>query len=302
MNILDVIKNPCKLVLPLGRRGMLNWMSDETYLKLRYRAQMGKKLDLKEPKTYTAKLQWLKLYDHRPIYTTLVDKYAVKDHVKNLIGEEYVIPTYGVWDSFDDIEFDKLPDRFVLKCTHDSGGLIICRDKSKLDMAAARKKMERALRRDFFPVNREWSYKNVKPRFIAESYMEDSRTGELRDYKFFCFDGEPKMMFVASDRQTPGEDTKFDFFDMDYRHLDIVNGHPNAKTVPQKPENFERMKELARKLSKGLPHVRVDFYEVDGKVYFGELTFYHFSGTVPFQPESWDETIGSWLTLPEKCR
>lgn len=301
MKITQYLKNPYKMALFLANRGLLGWLSDRACLKLRYRAMMGKKLDLDHPKTYTAKLQWLKLYDHQPRYTSLVDKYAVKEFVRQTIGEEYLIPDFGVWDSFDDIDFESLPNEFVLKCTHDSGGMLICRDKSTLNLAKARKKMEKARKRSFYKFNREWTYKNVKPRIIAERYMENSSTGDLRDYKFFCFDGVPKLMFVATDRQTPGEDTKFDFFDMDYQHLDLINGHPNGNIPPEKPKNFEHMKELAAKLSQGIPHVRVDFYEVDGKAYFGEMTFYHFSGTVPFQPECWDHTMGDWLTLPEKC-
>ena len=289
-----------KTVGSLGRRGLLNWISDRTYLKLRFRAHMGRKLNLKNPTTYNEKLQWLKLYDRNPAYVPLVDKYTAKEYVKKTIGEQYVIPTLGVWDSFDDIDLDALPEQFVIKCTHDSGGLVICRNRAELDIAAAKAKMDQAMKTDFYYVNREWPYKQVQHRLIAEPYMEDSRTGELRDYKFFCFDGVPKMIFVATDRQTPGEEVKFDFFDMYYQHIDVRNGHPNAKVPQDKPESFEKMKELAAKLSQGLPHVRVDLYEVDGRVYFGEMTFYHFSGMVPFEPNCWDEIMGSWLTLPEK--
>lgn len=294
------LKNPYKIAFALSNRGLLNWLGDRPYLKLRYRGMMGKKLNLKNPQTYTAKLQWMKLYDRNPAYPALVDKYEVKNYVRKIIGDEYLIEDYGVWDHFDDIPFDKLPQSFVLKCTHDSGGMLICQDKSRLDPAEARSKMEKARNRSFFKLNREWPYKNVPSRIIAERYMENKATGDLRDYKFFCFDGVPKLMFVATERQTPGVETKFDFFDMDYQHLDLVNGHPNAGKIPEKPQNFELMKELAAKLSKGIPHVRVDFYEVDGKAYFGELTFFHFSGIVPFRPECWDRTLGDWLTLPPK--
>ncbi len=300
MKIIQYLKNPYKLVVFLGNRGRLRWMKDQTFLTLRYRAMMGEKPDLSAPTTYTQKIQWLKLHDRKEGYTRLVDKYLVKTFVKEVIGEEYLIPTLGVWDRADCISLDQLPDEFVLKCTHDSGGMLICRDKEKINWAKAQKKMERLRKKKFFWERREWTYKNVVPRIIAEPYMEDSRTGELRDYKFFCFDGVPKLMFVASDRQKPDEDTKFDFFDMDYRHLELINGHPNAAVPPEKPENFELMKQLASQLSQGIPHVRVDFYEVDGKVYFGEMTFYHFSGFVPFQPAKWDQILGDWLVLPEK--
>lgn len=283
------------------RGGYKNW-DDETFIKRSYKARMKKVLNLENPQTFNEKLQWLKLYDRKPIYTTMVDKSEVKAYVAERIGEEYIIPTLGVWDSFDEIDFDALPKRFVLKCTHDSGGLVICKDKARLDLGAARKKIEKSLKRDFFAFGREWPYKDVKPRIIAEQFMEDPVTQELRDYKFFCFDGEVKALFVATERQKPGEEVKFDFFDPDYNHLDFRQGHKNAQTSPEKPLQFELMKELAAKLSAGVPHVRVDFYEVAGKVYFGELTFFHFGGWVPFEPEEWDFAFGSWIRLPEKTR
>ena len=275
-------------------------MPDEKYLKRRFSACMKKELDLENPATFNEKLQWLKLYDRKPEYTQMVDKLAVKQYVAEKIGEQYIIPTLGVWDSFDEIDFDALPNQFVLKCTHDSGGLVICKDKSKLDKQKAKKKIERSLKREFFVVGREWPYKNVPKRIIAEKYVEDTATSELRDYKFFCFDGKPKLLFVATDRQTPGEEVKFDFFDMEYNHVDLRNGHQNAKNPPEKPKQFELMKELAEILSGGIPHVRVDFYEVNGQVFFGEITFFHFNGMVPFEPEEWDYTLGSWITLPSE--
>ena len=301
MNVKKIMKKVKKVSLQgLASRGLLKWMPDKMYLKLRFKQRMGKELDLKHPKTYNEKLQWLKLYDRKPIYTTMVDKYAVKRYVADRIGEEYIIPTLGVWDSFDDIIFDDLPDQFVLKCTHDSGGLAICRDKKTFNKQSAKAKIERSLKRNYYWSGREWPYKNVKPRIIAEQYMEDTKTEELRDYKFFCFDGVAKALFIATDRQKEGEEVKFDFFDMDFKHLDFKQGHPNAAVSPAKPETFDEMRQLAEKLSKGVPHLRVDFYEVNGKAYFGELTFSHFSGMVPFNPEEWDETFGSWIKLPEK--
>lgn len=281
----------------LSTRGLLNWMPDKLYLKLLFEAKMGKKLDLKNPQTYSEKLQWLKLYDRKPIYTKMVDKCEAKKYVAERIGEEYIIPTLGVWEKFDDIDFETLPDRFVLKCTHDSGGLVICRDKSRLDLLAAREKIEKSLKTNYYWHCREWPYKDVKPRIIAETYMEDQETGELRDYKFFCFDGMVKALFIATERASATEETKFDFFDESYNHLPFTNGHPNASQLPEKPVNFEKMKELAAKLSEGIPHLRVDFYEVNGKVYFGELTFSHWSGMMPFEPEEWDYKFGQWITL-----
>lgn len=281
-----------------ANKGKYNYMADEEYLKRRYRACIKKELHLENPKTYNEKIQWLKLYDRKPEYTVMVDKYAVKKYVADIIGEEYIIPTLGVWDTFEEIDFDKLPQQFVLKCTHDSGGLVICNDKSKFDMQKAKSKIEKSLNYDFYLKCREWPYKDVPRKVIAEKFMQDKETGELRDYKFFCFNGEPKIMLLATARQIAGETTKFDYFDMDFNHLDMRTGHPNADVVPQMPGQFELMKELAVKLSAGFAHVRVDFYEVDGKVYFGELTLYPAAGFSDFEPDEWDYTLGSWITLP----
>lgn len=280
--------------------GVLNLLPDFFYLKLIYRIRIGRKLNLKNPQTYTEKIQWIKLFDRNPLYTKLVDKYEVKKYVANTIGTQYIIPTIGVWESFDDIKFDELPEQFVLKCTHDSGGLIICKNKSQLDIKAAKEKIEKCLNRSYYWHGREWPYKNVKPRIIAEEYMEDTETQELRDYKFFAFDGETKALFIATDRQKKGEETKFDFFDSNFQHLPLINGHPNATIVPKKPVHFDEMKRLAGILSKGFPEVRVDFYEVNGKIYFGELTFAHWSGLTPFEPEKWDYRFGSWINLPKR--
>jgi len=282
----------------MSARGLYNWMPDKKFLETKFKIQMGKKLNLDNPKTFNEKLQWLKLYDRNPLYTTLVDKYAVRQYIKDTIGEEYLIPLVGgPWKTFDEIDFDALPDQFVLKCTHDSGGLVICRDKSKLDKEKARRKIEKCLKTNYYYGNREWPYKNVPPQIIAEKYMTDTLTAELRDYKFFCFDGMVKALFIATERANETEETKFDFFDENFQHLPFTNGHPNAAKLPEKPKRFELMKELAAKLSKGIPHVRVDFYEVDEKVYFGELTFFHWSGLVPFNPPEWDQKVGDWITL-----
>ncbi len=200
------------------------------------------------------------------------------------------------------IDFSKLPNQFVLKCTHDSGGLVICTDKSKLDMTVAKKKIEKSLKNDYYMQNREWPYKNVKRRIIAEEYMVDESGYELKDYKIFAFDGEAKAMFIASDRTNPNEETKFDFFDMDFNHLPFTNGHPNSKEWDKikRPKGLDEMKKYAEILSKGLPEARIDFYDINGKVYFGEITFFHWSGFERFEPAEWDEKFGSWITLPTK--
>lgn len=277
-----------------------HFVNPEKYVPKMFYQRMGYKLNLANPITYNEKLQWLKLYDHNPLYTTLVDKYEVKQYVADKIGSQYIIPTLGVWDSVDDIDFSSLPDQFVLKCTHDSGGLVICKDKSKLNVTRAKRVLRKSLKRNFYYMGFEWPYKNVKPRIIAEEYKEDSKTKELRDYKFFCFNGEVKSLFIATERQKEGEDVKFDFFDADFNHLPFKQGHENAIILPEKPKCFDFMKKLASILSKDLTQVRVDFYEVDGRVFFGEMTFFHHGGWTPFDPQEWDKKWGEWIILPRQ--
>ena len=273
-------------------------LSDKEAIKTRYYVNFGKFPNLKSPKTYNEKLQWLKLYYRRPELTKLVDKYEVKRIVADLIGEEYLIPTISVYNNADEIDFNVLPDKFVLKCTHDSESVIICKDKSKLDFAAAKDKLAACLKKSLYTWGREWPYKNVTPRIIAEELLENSDGSPINDYKFFCFDGSVKAMLICSERFSDG--TKLDYFDLNGEHLPFEHTYPNATLTPQMPHNFELMKELAEKLSYGFPHVRPDFYECNGKVYFGELTFFTASGFLPFVPEKWDEIFGSWLKLPKK--
>lgn len=286
-----------KVIFALNSRHMLDFLPDKAFLKLMFYVRMNKKLNFNNPTTFNEKLQWLKLYDRKPIYTSMVDKYEVKKYVADIIGEEFIIPTLGLWDNFDDIDFNALPDQFVLKCTHDSGGLVICKDKTKFDIVAARKKINRCLHSNYYKHGREWPYKFVCPRIIAEQYMEDD-SGELPDYKFFSFNGITKAMFIATDRTKQNEETKFDFYDMEFRRLPFTNTHPNSQKEISRPKAFDEMIQLANKLSKGFPQLRVDFYDINGKVYFGELTFSHNSGMVPFDPEEWDLIFGSWINLP----
>lgn len=272
-------------------------INDEAYIKCVWRTRMDYPLNLKSPRTFNEKLQWMKLNDRRPIYTVMVDKYAVKQFVAGIIGEEYIIPTLGVWDKPEDIQWELLPNQFVLKCTHNSGGIIICKDKTMLDIEYASNKLKKSFKQDYYLAGREWPYKNVPRRIIAEQYMEDEY-GELRDYKFFCFNGQVKALFIASERQSR-EEPYFDFFDENFNHLDLRHGHPNSPVLPQKPLNFELMKTIAAKLSKGFPELRVDLYDINGRVYFGELTLFHHNGTVIFDPEVWDYTFGSFIQLPQ---
>ena len=277
----------------------LNLLPDKFFIQLKFFKNFHRFPNLKEPQTFSEKLQWLKLYDRNSYYTKLVDKYEVKSIVADLIGEEYIIPTLGVWDNANDIDFDSLPDKFVLKATHDSGRVIICKDKAKLDKEWARTEMAKSLKRDFYALTREWPYKNVPRRIIAEEYMEDCGTNELRDYKFFCINGKVELLFIATGRQTQKE-PYFDFFDKDFIHIPLKHGHPNAPELPQKPRNFELMKVLSEKLSMGLPQIRVDMYEINGRIYFGELTLFHHSGMVRFDPQDWDYELGKLIKLPLK--
>lgn len=276
-----------------------HFITAKRYLKMQYKAYMGKKLNLKNPQTFNEKLQWLKLYNRKPEYIDMVDKLAVRKIISEKIGEEYLIPLLGAWDRFEDIDFDSLPNQFVLKCNHDSGSVIICKDKSTFDFVKAEKKLKKALKRNMYWHGREWPYKDVKPKIIAEKYMIDESGYELKDYKFFCFGGKVKALFIAKDRTKENEETKFDFFDENFIHLPFTNGHPNAEPPYFKPDGFEEMKALAEKLSEGIPHLRVDFYNINGQIYFGELTFFHWSGLIPFEPEEWDEKFGSWIDLRE---
>lgn len=296
---LRLLKDPNFRFVFLADKGWNSNVSDEEVIRRRFRLAFGRELDLENPVTYTEKLQWLKLYDHQPRYTTMVDKYEVKKYVAEKIGEQYVIPTLQVWERVEDIDFDQLPERFVLKCTHDSGSIVICKDKNSFNRAAAVKRLKHFMKRDYYVVSREWPYKNVKPRIIAEPFMEDPKDGELRDYKFFTFGGEPKVLYIAQGRGRE-EETVADFFDMEFQHLPFTIDHEMAQKKPHPPVCFEEMKRLAGILSQGTPQLRVDFYEVEGKVYFGEMTFFHCSGLAGFHPEEWDRVFGSWVVLPKK--
>lgn len=272
---------------------------DKFYVSKYYRFYVGENINWENPKKFNEKINWVKLYDQRPEYTMMVDKVEVKKYVSQMIGEQYIIPTIAVYDRVEDIKWDDLPDKFVIKCNHDSASYTICHDKKNLDIEATERKLRKALKTDFFQIAREWAYKNVKRKILVEKLLEDP-SGDLKDYKFFCFSGEVKAMFIATGRQNPNEETKFDFFDENYNHLPMTSHHPNADPMPQKPVSFELMKELAAKLSQGIPHVRVDFYEVDGKPYFGEFTFYHDGGTAPLCPVEFEYKFGEWFKLPSK--
>lgn len=283
----------------LTRAGFYNHMSDEEYLSRKYQLYFGQKPNLQNPQTFNEKLQWLKLYNRKPEYTMMVDKYKVREYIAQELGEEYLIPLLGVWDDPDEIDFDALPDQFVLKCNHNSGlGMCICKDKSKLDIPKVKAELRKGLKQDYYLTGREWPYKDVPRKIIAEKYMVDaSNCGELTDYKFFCFNGVPKFMYISNDNS---ENATTDFFDMEFNRLDMRMKDPNSNVIPPKPYLFNEMKAIAEKLSQGIPFVRVDLYVIGGSIYFGELTFFHNAGFCSIYPEHWEKTLGDWIKLPKE--
>lgn len=295
--IINVLFDSRKRFEYLSRYGFYKWMEDEKYLKKKYYLSMGKNLNLENPKTFNEKLQWLKLNDRKDIYTIMADKYEAKRYVADIIGKKYIIPTFGIYDRFDDINFDELPDSFVIKCTHNSGGLVICRDKTNFDKKSAKKRINKALRRNYYYRAREWPYKNIKPRIIVEKYIKDEMSDDLMDYKFMCFNGKPKYVYI-----TVKNDNIFEnYYDINFRPIDINHGFPRSEMKFKKPELFAEMKEIAKKLSKDTSFLRVDLHYTNGKILFGEMTFYDWAGFRPFSHEGmWDKKLGDLLILDTK--
>lgn len=277
--------------------------SDSRFLKICYKYYQGEDLNLDNPRKFTEKLQWLKLYDHNPEYTRMADKYEVKQYVGEKIGKEYVIPLYGVWNEFNEIDFEKLPDQFILKCTHDSGGFVICEDKKTFDREAAKRKIEETLHKNYFWQNREWVYKNIKPRIIAEQYMPSLGKADSVEYKLTVINGEVKVITVCGG--IPHSDFELrsnDNFNKDWTRQDWYAYYKPLGGAINKPEKMDLMVELSEKLAKGIPQVRVDWYIIDNKLYFGEMTFYTWSGFIKYSPEEWNLKMGEWLVLPSKKR
>lgn len=274
-------------------------LKDSTFLKFQYYSRFGKRLNLKNPKTFNEKLQWLKLNDRNREYTKMVDKIEAKKWVAERIGEEYIIPTLGVWHRAEDIDFDSLPDQFVLKTNHDSGGVVICKDKSTFDKEAAKRKLNESLQRDFYKYGREWPYKNVEPRILAEKYLAPENRdsdGNIPDYKLMCFNGIVKCSFVVTERGTE-DGLKVTFFDNEWKKMPFERHYPASNKKLDRPAHYPKMVELAEKLSKGIKFVRVDFYEADDRIFFGEMTFYPGCGYEEFTPEEWDRKLGDWIKL-----
>ncbi len=276
-------------------------IDDETYVKNFHKMRIGEELNLDNPKTLNDKLNWLKLYNHDPLYTRLVDKYEVKKYVAERIGEKYIIPTYGVWEHFDDIDFDSLPMQFILKCTHDSGTFVIVEDKEKLNKEEAKEKLESALKNNFYYLCREWPYKNVKPRIIAEKYFDSLGKPESIEYKTTCFNG--KVGFVTICGGIPHaefEKRTNDHFTVDFEHMPWYSFYKHAKVRPEKPEQWDELINVCEKLAANIPYVRVDCYIIDGQIYFGEMTFYTWGGHIEFTPPEWNEKLGECLVLPSE--
>lgn len=284
-----------------AEKGVYDSLSDEEFLRKKYKAIMGEKLNLEFPRAFNEKLQWMKLYNRKSEYTAYVDKYKVRGYVEQMIGKEYLIPLLGVWDDPEKINFSELPDKFVLKCNHNSGlGMCICKDKSKLDIVKTKKELKKGMKQDYYLLGREWPYKDVPRKVIAEKYMEN-KSGEdgLNDYKFYCFSGKVEFVMINTDRFSD-KATKADYVDREYRRLDMKWGYEQSKVLPEKPKMFEKMIEIAEILSEGIPHVRVDLYLSDEHIYFGEMTFFDGSGFAKFEPKEWDYKWGEKLQLPKK--
>lgn len=293
--ILLLFKDPKAFLAGINKYGVYNWMPDKLFLKFFYKLKVGRSLNLSNPTLFNEKLQWLKLYDRRPEYINLVDKYEVRSHVRSKIGEKYLIPLLGIWDNFSEICFDELPNQFVLKCTHDSGSFFICKDKNEIDIDMLRRKYQWHMRRNLFWHGREWPYKNVAPRILCEELLED----DILDYKFYCFNGSPKFFYISQGDNTKGT-LKMSFYDMDWNKCPFYRAdHEPLDYEPTPPENFDNMIEIVKILCAGYPFIRVDLFNVKGRIYFSELTLFPGSGFTPFLPQEYERLIGDLLTLPQ---
>ena len=293
--LLRALKSPRKIFEYLLNKPFFTFLSDKTFLKLKYYFKIGKRPNLKSPTLFNEKMQWLKLNDRKDIYTQMVDKYAVKQLVAEKIGEEYLIPTIGVWEKFEDIDFEKLPNQFVLKTTHDSGTVVICKDKQSFDMDAARKRINARIGYNYYYHCREWPYKNAKPRIIAEEFMQDRDFPVLNVFKVFNFNNGEQIIQAIQNDKTPLE--RIDYFDTKWTKLALRQNYANSEIPLPKPETLEKMLEISKKLSRGFPFLRTDFYEINGKLYFSEFTFYSDAGFAYFDPPEWDEILGDRIKL-----
>ncbi len=299
-------ENPVGIIEDVAHYGFFRWIPDRMYLKMMYRLETGKKLNLDKPQTYNEKLQWIKLYDKKPLYPKLVDKYEVRKYITEMIGEKYLIRLIGVYNNADDIDWDALPNAFALKCTHGSGCNIICKDKNTLDIKNSKRQLKKWMKRNWFWMGREWPYRDIKPRIICEELLINN--GKIpEDYKVLCFNGIPKMIQVQSDRFI---DLKIDFYDVEWNRTDIsitfgklhestsgVNTLKNSENTFDKPLLLEEMLHCSEVLSQNTYHTRVDWYIVDNKLYFGEITFFQGSGFLLFSKDEDELMFGNWIKL-----
>ena len=296
------IENPQYFITSPAAKGWLNWVPDSLYLKVLYRVIMGRKLNLKNPKEYNEKLQWLKLNDRKPEYSTMVDKYEVRGYIEDLLGDKYLIPCLGIYDSVDDIDIDALPDRFVLKCTHDSGSVEICKDKSSFDIEGARHRLSQAMKRNYYATYREWPYKYVKPRIIAEGYLEGDG-GDLKDYKVMCFNGEAKIIEVHENRFVEGKVHTQTFYDREWNIVPLTQVETVTVDRPgERPRQLDEMLRLSELIAKDMYHARIDWYIEGDKIYFGEITFFDGSGFESFSTPEMERMLGDMIKLPEKWK
>ena len=294
------IDNPQYFITSPAAKGWLDWVPDSLYLKLLYRVIMGRKLNLKNPKEYNEKLQWLKLNDRKPEYAIMVDKYEVRGYIAELLGEQYLIPCLGIYDSVEDIDIDALPDKFVLKCTHDSGSVEICKDKSCYDMEGAKHRLSQAMKRNYYATYREWPYKYVKPRIIAEGYLEGDE-GDLKDYKVMCFNGEAKIIEVHENRFVEGKVHTQTFYDREWEIVPLTQVETVTVDKPsERPRQLEEILRLSELIAKDMYHARIDWYIEGDKIYFGEITFYDGSGFESFSTPEMERMLGDMIKLPEK--
>ena len=283
MNYFFILTRPLKLF-------PVKWQ-----LYFTYRCAHGKSPHFSHPATFNEKLAWRKLNAHNPLYSKMVDKYEAKAIVSKLIGEEYIVPCYGVWNNFDDINFDSLPKQFILKCTHDSSGIVLCKDKDLFNREEAKKIIDKSLTTDYYSKSFEWPYKDASQRVLADKLLIDGTRKELQDYKWWCFNGEPKVMYITNKGKY--QQCEENFYDMDFKPLDIDHGFPRSVPEYEKPPLFEKMRELAGVLAQDIPFVRIDFFVVESKIFFGEFTFFDHAGMRPFKDDRWDETLGSWIKM-----
>ena len=296
------IENPQYFITSPAAKGWLNWVPDSLYLKVLYRVIMGRKLNLKNPKEYNEKLQWLKLNDRKPEYSTMVDKYEVRGYIEDLLGDKYLIPCLGIYDSVDDIDIDALPDRFVLKCTHDSGSVEICKDKSSFDIEGARHRLSQAMKRNYYATYREWPYKYVKPRIIAEGYLEGDG-GDLKDYKVMCFNGEAKIIEVHENRFVEGKVHTQTFYDREWNIVPLTQVETVTVDRPgERPRQLDEILRLSELIAKDMYHARIDWYIEGDKIYFGEITFFDGSGFESFSTPEMERMLGDMINLPEKWK